>query len=218
MKSAFFLPVILFVLNVSAQFETVDREQIKQQVTDQSAASYYPNLLQRFNNNDFTLTLADYRALYYGFVFQPAYSGYADHQKKQISEAISNHNYTEAVRVADEVLQRIPVSLTANYLKGYALFKIDSTDNSWVTYRKKYTSLRDAIISSGDGLSCATAFKTIFVTDEYDIMYNYFEISSRSSQQLVYPCDKFTIDPSKYFQAKEIFFDTSESMRSLRKR
>jgi hypothetical protein len=52
---------------VSAQknFRIVNREMVEQLVNDASLATFYPSLLDRFNAFDTTLTLAEYRFLYF---------------------------------------------------------------------------------------------------------------------------------------------------------
>ncbi len=219
MKAIQLLPLILPLCASQAQaqhtFQRVEREQVKRAVTDPSQPSYYPKLLARFTAFDTTLTQTDYRNLYYGFVFQPAYQGYMDHQKAAVRKQLAAHNYVRAATICDSVLATIPISLNANYLKGYALYANDKTSPQFRQYLNRYRGLRDAILSSGNGLSCETAFKTIFVDDEYEIMYQYLEVESHESQALVQTCDRFSIKPSKYFQASSLYFDTSETLLSL---
>jgi len=217
----FIIIYLLFLAGkqVSAQknFRIVNREMVEQLVNDASLATFYPSLLDRFNAFDTTLTPAEYRLLYFGFVFQPTYSANASHQKRAMKKAFRTEKYTDVMRIADKVLQAIPVSLAANYYRAYAMLSANELDPSYMKYTKRYSGLRDAILSSGDGQRCNSAFKTIFVEDEYEIMYNYFEIDHNISQSLQYPCDRFSVPPSGTYQKTEIYFDTSESMISMQK-
>ena len=212
MRALISIFAIIIAISAAAQIDytPVNRDSVKMLITDASRECYYPKLLQRFNQFDSTLTLEDYRLLYYGFVFQKEYVGYPDQKQKEINEFINSKKYKEAVKTCDLILKQIPISLTANYLKGLSIYLNNKEDTSFLNYRNRYTLLRNAILSTGNGLTCESAFKTIFVSDEYEIMYKYFDIDGTKMQSLQYPCDKFDINPSKYFQASLIYFDTSE--------
>lgn len=197
--------------------DSVDRKKVEMEVNDASLASFYPTLLDRFNAFDTTLTLAEYRLLYYGFVFQPDYSIGMDHQKKEMNDAFRAGRYQEVIQLADSVLARIPVSMTAHYFRAYAMINAGDRDSSSGKYIRRYTGIKNAILSSGDGRECSTAFKTIFVEDEYEIMFHHFEIDIDISHSFQFPCDRFSVTPSGTFQNAEIYFDTSESVRLLEK-
>lgn len=199
------------------QFSTVDRATVQMQVTNEHSEAYYPKLLQRFNAFDTTLSNAEYRLLYYGFVFQSEYQGYNDMKEKEIREFINDKKYKRAIALCDSVLATIPISLSANYYRGLSMFLSDSTDLSYTKFRDRYYLLLDAIYSSGDGLTCETAFKTIFVSDEYEFMYNYLEIEDVGTQSLTGNCDLFEVSTSRYFEKERLYFDTSESLNALAK-
>ena len=196
-------------------FSAINRDSVRTLVMDLGKETYYPKLLGRFNRFDTSLTLNDYRLLYYGYVFQKEYFGYADQKQKEISNLIADKKFNEAFKLCDSILAKIPISLTANYLKGLAIYLNNKEDTAYVQFKNRYRGLRDAILSTGNGLKCESAFKTIFISDEYDIMYKYFEIDGYKTQSLVYPCDKFEIKPSKYFKANLIYFETSEPLLSM---
>lgn len=198
-------------------YNKVDRVAIKKTVTDSGSAGYYPVLLKRYNAFDKTLLLEDYRLLYYGFVFQPAYNALGEISGKEIREAMDKKNYKKASQLCDELLKRNPVSLKGNYIKGVALHNLDKKDSMASRYMVRYKNLMAAIISSGDGLTCPTAFKTIAVSDEYEVIYVNFQVEKFRSQALQYPCDELTISPSALFKHKKIYFDTSETFLGMQK-
>ncbi|HEY2721844.1 MAG TPA: DUF4919 domain-containing protein, partial [Chitinophagaceae bacterium] len=78
-------------------------------------------------------------------------------------------------------------------------------------------NLLNAILSSGNGLECKTAFKTIFVADEYEIIYNAFDVVKFSGQSLQEPCDVLHINPTDKFNHDDIYFDTSETLNAFGK-
>lgn len=199
-------------------FRRVNRDSVKLLISDQSKDTYYPKLMNRFNHFDTTLTLQDYRLLYYGFVFQKEYSGDFYQKQQEITQLIHENKFDLAIKTCDSILQKVPVSLIANYLKGFAIYMIRNTDSNYLRYRTRYSKLREAILSSGNGLTCSSSFKTIFVSDDYEIMYRYFQIPEYITQYLVYNCDKFEIKPSKYFQANAIYFDASDPLLNTEER
>ena len=199
------------------EFVAVDRKLVENAVSDSKKETFYPKLIRRFNDFDTTLTNEDYRLIYFGYAFQKEYTGQENSGEMDISKALDSSNYSELNKLCDVILKANPISLKANYNKGLALFKLDKNDESYLKYRNRYRKLRDAILSSGNGLSCKSSFKVLYVGDEYEIMYRYFEVSDFKSQSLQYPCDRMKISPSKYFKASDMYFDTSESMMVLEK-
>lgn len=186
-------------------------------VTDVQKDTYYPKLLGRFNAFDTTLTLEEYRLLYYGFVFQAAYSGYTDHKKKEITEKLNDKDYASVLSLCDDVLKKIPVSLTAHYHKRIALYMLNKEDPRVKQHTRHYVNLLKAVVSSGDGVSCETAFKTIYVPDEYEVIYRYLEAKVFKGQLLKHPCDLLRFEPTQYCPAGEAYFDTSETFLQLEK-
>ncbi len=198
-------------------FEPLNRAKIEQETNDVSLRSFYPNLIDRYNSFDSTLSLEDYRNLYYGFVFQNEYSAMADHRKAEMANAMGDNKYAEVIRICDEVLAKIPISLAANYYRAYAMMNSNENDLSYLKYARRYKGLAAAIISSGDGKGCKTGFKTIFVEDEYEIMFNFYEIDINTNRTFQYPCDRFAVSPSGTYPYTEIFFDVTESLSSMKK-
>ncbi len=208
---SFFL--YLSVFGQETPFTPVDRERVRKAVTDSLAPTYYPKLLDRFNAFDTSLTLDEYRMLYYGYVFQGAYSAFPDEKKKEIIQAINDKDFERSADISDSLLDECPISLTGNYYKGLSLFYAYPDKTDYTLYRSRFIQLIAAILSSGNGLTTKTAFKTIFVADEYQIIYTHFKIEQFISQSLIGHCDLLTITPSAAWPHKEIYFDTSESLR-----
>jgi hypothetical protein len=217
MKKFIFILLIFWSTSVFSQnpFVTVDRASIEKAVTDTNAPTYYPKLLQRFNAFDTTLTAMDYRLLYYGFAFQKEYNGYLDHKAKEINKAFMEKNYDEAIKLCDNVLQKAPISLEANSKKGFAMFEKNRNDPLAIKYGQRYRKLLLAILESGDGQTCKTAFKVLFVHDEYNIMMQYFQIKGIKGQSLQGFCDVMTVEPSAVYKNSILYFDTYESLASM---
>ncbi len=218
MKLLLFLLGSFFAIQICAQteFEPVDRKKVEALIADSSARTHYPKLISRLKSYDTTLTLDEYRLIYYGYVFQPGYSPYSDDKSKEIRSAMDESKYDEAIKFCDEVINKNPTALRSYYYKLIA-FSNQKKEDSLEKVVKLYSNFLNAIASTGDGLTCNTAFKVIRVSDEYDFMYRYLQIEKFHGQSLQYPCDKMKVSPSQYFEKEAVFFDVSESFLSLKK-
>ncbi len=215
MKDNLILFFIVVCASATAQgnFTPVNMEKTKNAVADKNSSTSYEKLMERFSAFDTTLTGEEYRLIYYGYVYQPGFSAYPDEKKGEINTALRGKDYKKALGLAEFVLAKYPLSLAANYFKGFALFNLYPDKMDYIKYRDRFKFLTAAIISSGDGLTCETGFKTISVSDEYMIIYNYFNVEKFSGQALVGHCDKLNIEPSSGWANKEIYFDASEILK-----
>lgn len=213
MREKIFLIITLCLFQISfAQDEIhVNFNEIKQKVENKNAESYYPKLLKRFNDFDSTLSLEENALIYYGFSFQDDYIRNKPTEEK-LKTFYNNNEYEKLKIECQKILDKNPVSLEANNKMGYALFKLGKAESEWKKYQKRYRDLRKVIVYSGNGLSCESAFKVIYVSDEYNIIYDYFEITKIDQQSLIGMCDKLLIEPSDFYKAKHIFFDASRSL------
>ncbi len=201
-------------------FVSVDMAAIRDSLTNPALGPDYQTLFKRFEALDTTLTNADYRLIYYGFSLDKDYSGYTPNRSGEIREFWEmgkTKNYKKAMAICDEVLKKAPVDLDANFNKLITMKHIDKDDPEIAKFRYRYRRLVDAVTGSGDGLTCETGFKVMYISDEYHIMYNYLEIEKMLMQSLVGDCDKMTTNPGKYFPQSEIYFDITVPFESLGK-
>jgi tetratricopeptide (TPR) repeat protein len=201
---------LVFQAFAQTNYDPVDRKKVEELISDSSAGTYYPKLVSRLKSYDSTLTLDEYR-----FVFQTDYSPYSANNGEEINSALAKGKYEQAIKYCDEIINKNPVSLRSYYYKLIALSKLKNDELLFEKLRNQYSRFLDAIASTGDGLTCKTAFKVISVSDEYDFMYRYLQIEKVNSQALQIPCDKISVSQSKYFQQDNVFFDVSESLNSM---
>jgi|688.fasta_scaffold17171_3 hypothetical protein len=192
----------------------VNRDYIEKKVKDSTSPFYYQTLLKRYLAYDSTLNLEDYRFLYYGFPFQPGYSPYANFKNSELNDLLKNNDNRKALEMANEVYQQLPVSPRSLYNILVTMQISGSNDSTMRHVQRQYVNIIDAIVSSGDGKSCGTAFKTIFVPDQYEVMANYLNINQQG-RVLEGACDKFSVKPNQMFDQTFLYFDTSETLRGL---
>ena len=211
----FILSALFILLSGMANAQTeelnINYEEIKSKIEDSNSATYYPLLLERYRNFDPSLTLDEYALLYYGFSFQEEYL------KNQVAEMyldqlIRAERYEEALSEGLQLLDKDPVSLKINFNTIYAMDQAGYPEEEYLPYLKRYWMIQKVIAYSGNGLSAETPFKTIYISDEYNMMYQYFDIETIHSQSLVGLCDYFRIAPSRQYRSKHIYFDISRKL------
>ena len=130
---------------------------IKEAISDKESKDYYPVLLNRFNNNDSTLTDEQYRLLYFGYVFSDSYdpywlSSYSIVLKKYYKKSDTNCNECDSIikycklSIADFPfdLQKIGMLVVAYRKKGDIV--------NWRLWENKYIRLWNTISTTGSGI------------------------------------------------------------------
>jgi len=212
MRTFILLLFVLICFETKAQDElSINYSDIKMKIENSNSSNFYPTLLKRFNEFDKELNLEEYALLYYGFTFQ---ENYLKNQSDEIelSKLAESEKFQSLVIACEKYLKINPVSLKANDLIAYSLYKLNKPESEWKKFQERYRTLRKVIVFSGNGLTCETAFKVISVSDEYDILYTYFDVENIKKQSLVGLCDKFEITPTEYYQSDIIYFDISQKL------
>lgn len=153
-----------------------DYLQIRQQTSNSRSISFYPSLMDRYLQCDSTLTLEDYRNLYFGFTLQEDYVPYQKAHPSSIEaraqlakSGASPDDCPSALAKAQEALLDNPFDLPALSVIPICYYQMGDTCNyrMWDT---KLHGVLDAIGSSGDGETAETAFHVINVEHEYEIL------------------------------------------------
>lgn len=162
---------LLVVLTVAAngQITPVDLKEMKILATSPT----YDQLYNRYLKNDTTLTLTDYRTLYFGEAFRESYKPYARHDSIQALNnylnTVENPDFKKVLNYTGLILKQFPFNLEQVLLTGIAHDKLGNKEQSKL-WLKKYENLLTAIISSGDGRSAQTAFMVTKTSDEYNVI------------------------------------------------
>ena len=153
-----------------------DYRQIAQTIGNHKSPNYYPTLVSRYLANDTTLSLENYRNLYYGFALQEDFVPYQDEKaelldiRRKIAETGGSKDICpEAIRISRAILDDNPFNLLAIATLASASLQTGDTV-SFLQWQQKQQGLLDAILSSGDGDSPATAFHVISLEHEYEVL------------------------------------------------
>lgn len=156
------------------KFTKPDHKQLKKEISGKNAVAYN-RLMQRFVDNDTTLTLADYHKLYYGSAFKAGYnpmnetplrdSLYRVFVKAQSGEV----DFGKVKSLAQRILDQIPFDIRTLDPASYACRMLN--DNATAAKIEfKMGRLIETIYNSGDGLTEETPFIVVLVANETDVI------------------------------------------------
>ncbi|MEE4255866.1 MAG: DUF4919 domain-containing protein [Bacteroidales bacterium] len=156
-------------------FRPVNFKKLKKEIRKKKSDFYYPALFQRYLELDTSLSVEEFRFLYFGFTFQNEYRPYGvpsrqDSLLNYLSrDDLIRAEYAIAGRIGGDLLKENPFRLRETFITALIYELAGNTDLS-SRYFNFYEKQVDAIMSSGDGLSTKTAFTVIYVQDEYEIL------------------------------------------------
>ena len=186
-------------------FEAPDYVKIKNEITDSGAVSYYPRLMERLKQYDTTLTVADYRLLYYGFLFQPGSSDLRiPEQERELmpyyqSAQILPEQYDEIIELISQILETDPFYIRGLNFLGYVLH-LKGEEDLAVRTSIRFGRTVNAILSTGDGLSPQTAFHVISPAHEY-VVLNFLQLRYKNQNTLWIDgnvCDNFSLNKKQH--------------------
>ncbi|MGH1519811.1 DUF4919 domain-containing protein [Chryseobacterium sp. JK1] len=194
------------------KFKAPDYPLIEKNIQDKNSELYYPKLLKRLQQNDTLLTNDQYRHLYFGYLFQKSYNPYKISKKAEEmtryyrGEGITEKDLPKGIQLFKEALEENPLDIRAmNYL-AY-MYHLINDEGAAKKIAENFRGLLEAILSSGDGLTCETGFHVISVTDEY-VMMNRFQMES-ISQSYKGQCDYQKFEKDKY-TVPGLYFNVSK--------
>jgi hypothetical protein len=171
MKRLFSITIAILLTGLLfAQTEPVDFKKVKSFAMSEK----YDQLFKRFYINDTTLSLEDYRMLYYGQAYRDNFQPYASPDSARALREYMNANedsidYREVIRYTHMILEEFPFTLEEIYLSAIAFGRLGEEEQSMLWFYK-FNSLVKAILSSGDGRKEKTAIVVTGVPDEYVIL------------------------------------------------
>ena len=157
--------------------EHPDMAKIKAASTDPSSRYYFPRLMDKFFENDSTMTAEQYRYFYYGAMFQEDYDPYRpspfEQEVKLLGPTYLKRDHltqSECKRIistAEKVLGDNPLDLRQLNYMVYAYKALGKVNiaNIWAS---KLNNLLLTIASSGTGDSAESAWVVVYQAHEYD--------------------------------------------------
>ena len=161
---------------IAQEIQAPDYREIRASIQNAKGPNYYPQLMRRYLENDTTLTMEQYRALYYGFTLQEDFVPYQQERQKLFDirrELVKNNGSKkicpEAIKISKEALDDNPFDLLAISTLAFSYLQLNDTV-SYNLWNDKQNSLLDAIVSSGDGEDIESAIHVINIEHEYEVL------------------------------------------------
>ncbi len=212
-----FLLLLISVCLASGQ-ETVDKvpeyKHIKKVIKNKKSGFYYPEIYDRYLHSDTNLTLEEYRMLYYGYLFQDAYSAYphsdyADSVNQVLDkDTLLPADYRKVIDFENIILRDQPFNLRNLNTLANCHYRLGDTLSTILT-DFKLQRIVETIVSTGDGKTEKTAWHVISVGHEYDLL-GYFGFHFAGSQSLTSGgCDYLTVEENEY-GIEGFYFDVNK--------
>ena len=137
---------------LQAQIDSVHTAHLSAQKID------YAKLIQRLDASDTTLTIGDFKLIYYGYQTTPAYYSTENAFKEDLIKPMNRAGqYRQAIALADSILLINPVSIVAHFEKAYACAQLGLKDLE-AFHRKRYIIFCNIIKQSGNGSTTTPYF------------------------------------------------------------
>jgi hypothetical protein len=172
------IPALFMILYLQTSFaqtgqvkiEKPDFKKIESAIKDKHSPFFYQNLMDRYTANDTSLSLEDYRYLYYGYSFGDKYSPYGRSDlNDELKKAVSNKETDKIIELEKKIIKDFPFNLRDLYVLDNTLSKKGETADAKI-YHRKLVGVGRAILSTGNGLTDSTAMYVISVDHEYDMI------------------------------------------------
>lgn len=162
------------ILSTQEYPQAPDNDAILAATVNSASPYYYPALFMRYTSGDMSLTLEDFRHLYYGYAYRPNYrpleSVASNDRILMILEANANPTAEDCQNIiaqAEEVLRYEPFNPgTLNFLT-YAYGLLGDTINEQKSAYKMDMVLR-TIASSGTGLTEDSPWHVLYTSHSLD--------------------------------------------------
>lgn len=162
-------------LTVNAQTTTENKAPDMAKIREFANSREYNKLMKRFERNDQSMSITDYRHLYFGYIFQPEYNPYnrEDHSKSistlYYKERLNRLECDSIIKYAELSLKDDPFDLQQmNYLI-YA-YKTKKKHNLAQHWQNKLNNILSAILSTGSGEKKENAWHVINIGHEYALI------------------------------------------------
>jgi hypothetical protein len=171
MKSLICLILIFLKVDIYSQkLDSLDFKYFIEKITnDSSSIFFYPRLIEKVKNNPSAIDNTDCYYLYYGQIFRKNYKPFliiTSPEYKSFVKATTIGNCKKVLQLGPILLEKNPVDLTTLLHVSICIKNMKNADTTYF-FQQRFKYLLDAILSTGDGKSIATAIRIVDVEDDY---------------------------------------------------
>lgn len=219
-KAIIILIILLFSFlawSQSGDFKKPDYENMRKYIFDNNSPYFYPTLFDRYQQGDTSMTLEDFRFLYFGYTFHSAYIPYQEskYQAKMLSYLkkgrLSTAELNEFIKIAELNLKDLPFDIRTLHILVFSYSQKKDSVMSSISKFKKEMVIK-AILSTGNGRTEQTAYHVIDPAHEYDILNELglrFAGTSNLTNSL---CDYLIVQPNEQ-NIRGFYFDISRILK-----
>lgn len=176
MRCKFLLMGVVGLWSLGVWGQAPDYQAIADSIANPSSPYYYPVLLGRYERGDTTLTIEDYRYLYYGHPEQEAYkpllgSSLSDSLAMAFGTRVAptRQTFDKAIRYAKALLAKQPFNLRDLNVLAYAYAQLGDTVAA-AQQMRKMDRIMAVITTSGTGLSEESPWYVTYYTHAQDVL------------------------------------------------
>ena len=192
-----------------------DYDKIFREINTETSSYFYPELFSRYQAGDTTLNLEDYRHLYYGYSFSPDYQPlqkriYSDSLSIILSQnkdslLLSPELFQEVERLCLLSLQNEPFSMNFTNFLTY-IYQMSGQTELAERYGYQLKMIKQAIMSSGTGLSDKSPWHVLYRSDMLDLLAS---LKARPSKRMYVTAQiEYFHLPVKNGDARGYYFNT----------
>ena len=192
--------------------ERPDFNKIKAETLNPKSSRYYPTLIKKYMSADTSMTIEDYRYLYYGYAFQEDYNPYrASEYAKRIKPLYFKEKHTNAE--CDTIMKYAELSLEDNPfdLQQMTFFIIalkEKRKNARAAiWQYRLNHLVAAIVSSGNGTK-DNPWVVTSTAHEYNIL-NFWNLVAIGHETEGENLDVLKVKPRKETDPDTYYFDVT---------
>lgn len=216
-RIASIIVIVFLTLNFgySQNGKNLDFNEIGRKITKKMSKNYYPKLLKKYHNTDTTLTIDQYKLLYYGYTFHRDYNPYDD---IPLSDSLTiykeNNDFEKMLLLGKKINRNHPFYLEAIFNIFIAYKQLNNVDAATI-WHNKYMKIIQTIFSSGDGKTAENAFVIISIRDEYELL-SVMGLKPEK-QQLIEKCDRITITKPNKLNIDYLYFNIEKLIENIGK-
>jgi hypothetical protein len=195
---------------------TVSLAAQSQQAPQVTEKSTFKELVEKAKKSDPSLDFTELRIKFYE---SPDYNPYTPMLTyRPLYGALAQKNYTEAIKIAESVLEKNFVEVNAHIVAQVASQETGNTDRAQF-HKYMAEGLLNSIKSKADGKSTETAFQVISVNEEYALLrsMNLRPIKQSLSEEKGHFYDILTVVDPQTNQQTVVYFNVDKPLKREKK-